>query len=805
MLSYCNRQQQIKKEDSIYTASSPDEYAIINFTKFVGVEFRKLDDNNNIIIQYKNKKIILQLLHVFEFDSNRKSNKKNYFIFPQKLNKNQYFLYCKGADSEIINRRSQETDQQMLQNLNQKLSQFGAQGLRTLMLAEKEIDEQYYFNWLKKYNQAQNFLFDKDTDLDQLQSEMEKDLKILGATAIEDKLQNEVPQTIEALKNSGIQIWVLTGDKIETAISIAHSCKLLDDSLEKIIITVDTEKKIGNNAKRKRNLYIMLIFLQVYYLNTKIYNKNYKKNIIFKKNNNTYLYIYIFQFQNKQAITLAIGDGANDVNMIIAAHVGVGIQGMEGQQAARASDYSISQFKDLQRLLFYHGRECYRKNTQLVCYNFFKNILLVMPQFWYGWTSLFSGQTLYNSFIYQLFNIFFSSVPIMVFAVWDYEYEDYVLQQNKRKNYYLQGIKNQLFNPKVFWIWFVSACVQGGIIFVISFFSMESNFIDQENGYQQWFWASGTMVFGLVVVISNLKVLIISNNHSIGSIFFNIFSLLAYLATWGIATNMETTEQTQITDLYNTLQQQKQQYILYFQSFDIKQKRMFKTLNFHLGNILAITVTSFFDWAISLYTSISFFIYINKSSNLKQKNGHMMKYKQINNKKVQNNHLRLNQDFAKLTKFQLEIKKDNKSFKLVIQKLILVMRLTKLININKLLRKIKKCVEYQFKEYIEINILLIFFDSFFLFQQKIKWIILYQLYKYKFTILIHYFIFFWGKTKKYIQKKKLKNKQNDHLIRIKLINRNYIYIIRQIINHKSNKTPISNYFYKYYIRKFTKK
>jgi phospholipid-transporting ATPase len=77
--------------------------------------------------------------------------------------------------------------------------------------------------------------------------------------------------------------------------------------------------------------------------------------------------------------TLAIGDGANDVNMITAAHVGVGIKGLEGAQAARASDYAIGEFKIIRRLLFYHGRECYRRNTQLILYNFYKNVLIAMP------------------------------------------------------------------------------------------------------------------------------------------------------------------------------------------------------------------------------------------------------------------------------------------------------------------------------------------------------------------------------------------------------------------------------------------
>ena len=121
--------------------------------------------------------------------------------------------------------------------------------------------------------------------------------------------------------------------------------------------------------------------------------------------------------------TLAIGDGANDVNMITAAHIGVGIAGLEGTQAARASDYSIGQFRFLRTLLFCHGRECYRRNTYLVSYMFYKNVLYVMPIFMYGFLSRFSGTVIYDVYMYQLYNVIFPGLPIIWFAVFDWEFD----------------------------------------------------------------------------------------------------------------------------------------------------------------------------------------------------------------------------------------------------------------------------------------------------------------------------------------------------------------------------------------------
>jgi phospholipid-transporting ATPase len=119
---------------------------------------------------------------------------------------------------------------------------------------------------------------------------------------------------------------------------------------------------------------------------------------------------------------LAIGDGANDVNMITAAHVGVGIKGVEGQQAARASDFAIGEFKLLRRLVMVHGREAYRRNTKLICYNFYKNVFLCLPQLWFAFMCGFSATFIYDPLMYQFFNMFFTFLPIVIYALFDEEF-----------------------------------------------------------------------------------------------------------------------------------------------------------------------------------------------------------------------------------------------------------------------------------------------------------------------------------------------------------------------------------------------
>ena len=149
--------------------------------------------------------------------------------------------------------------------------------------------------------------------------------------------------------------------------------------------------------------------------------------------------------------TLAIGDGANDVNMINAAHLGVGISGLEGQQAVKASDYAIGRFRFLKNLLFVHGRESYRRNSFATCYIFYKNILETAPIFYFGIFSIFSGSMIYHLFLYNMFNPVFTSLPVIWFSTMDFEHSKEKLLSDPKL--YKYGIRNLHFNGKIFARW----------------------------------------------------------------------------------------------------------------------------------------------------------------------------------------------------------------------------------------------------------------------------------------------------------------------------------------------------------------
>lgn len=182
--------------------------------------------------------------------------------------------------------------------------------------------------------------------------------------------------------------------------------------------------------------------------------------------------------EKPEANTMAIGDGANDVYMITAANVGIGIRGVEGQQAARASDFAIGEFKILSRLLFLHGRESYRRNSYLILYNFYKNIILLLPHFWIAFESCFSGRFVFEQINFQFYNLFFTSVPIIIYAVFDQEYDSSILVNNP--SLYIQGMESRnsllfflifldkLFNATKFWKWFTMGIWESGLIAAVS-------------------------------------------------------------------------------------------------------------------------------------------------------------------------------------------------------------------------------------------------------------------------------------------------------------------------------------------------
>ena len=537
----------------IYKSSSPDETAMVNCARYFGYIFSGRDIFNNLYLKDKNgNETQYKILNILEYTSERKKMSVIVECPDKKIR-----LFSKGADSVISELITE--NESLIEKTNNHLIKFAKKGLRTLMIAYREISNEEYLIFEREYQNALNNPSQRNTLLKKAYSFIERNYILLGATAIEDKLQDNVSEVLFSFIGAGIKIWVLTGDNMDTAKSIAYSCKLITHDF--IILEFPEKSKLENITLKLKE------FSKIFYDNTIIKNNtkyemdnieipNRKKYALIISQNelnkitsdkhlldlfysisircNSVLCCRVTPKQKSEMVklirnrqpnttTLSIGDGANDVNMITSANIGIGIIGVEGRQAMRASDYAISQFKYLKRLLFVHGRESYRKNSFVVCYNFYKNFLFVLPHFWFGFLNYFSGNYLYDPWIYQFFNIIFTSFPIIWFGIYDKEVSYDLLMIDNR--YYTQGIIGKLFHPFRFWKWVFYGILQAIFVFIYSFYG---DITPMKNGFLQDLPSSGSIAYSNIVLIVNFKILQTTCTHSFISAFLFLGSVLSY-------------------------------------------------------------------------------------------------------------------------------------------------------------------------------------------------------------------------------------------------------------------------------------
>lgn len=384
-----------------FQAASPDEGALVQGALDLGYSFvaRK---PRSVIIEVEGQKLEYGLLAVCEFNSTRKRMSTIYRCPDGKIR-----LYCKGADTVILERLNENNPH--VDATLRHLEEYASEGLRTLCLAMREIPENEYDEWARVFDVAQTTVGgNRAQELDKAAEIIEHDMYLLGATAIEDRLQDGVPETIHTMQEAGIKVWVLTGDRQETAINIGMSCKLLSEDMTLLIVNEETPSATGDNIQKKLDairtqadntieldsLALVIDGKSLTYALERDLEKLFLDLAIICKAViccrvsplQKALVVKLVKKYQKESILLAIGDGANDVSMIQAAHIGVGISGMEGLQAARSADVSIGQFRFLRKLLLVHGAWSYHRISKTILFSFYKNMTLYLTQFWVSTT-----------------------------------------------------------------------------------------------------------------------------------------------------------------------------------------------------------------------------------------------------------------------------------------------------------------------------------------------------------------------------------------------------------------------------------
>uniref|UniRef100_A0A8C3PIS8 Phospholipid-transporting ATPase n=1 Tax=Calidris pygmaea TaxID=425635 RepID=A0A8C3PIS8_9CHAR len=506
--------------DFCYEAESPDEAALVYAAQAYSFTLVSRTPEQVTVRLPQGTLLTFDILYTLGFDSVRK---RMSVVVRHPLTK-EIVVYTKGADSVIMDlledsdKAGISTEKRMkrIKEKTQKhLDYYARDGLRTLCIAKKVLNEDDFQKWANFRQEAEAAIDNRDELLMETAQHLETKLTLLGATGIEDRLQDGVPDTIAALREAGIQIWVLTGDKQETAVNIAYSCKLLNQ--RDTVFTINTENKetcesllnltleeVRKNyevEKPRRKFFGIIptsfsaseapspefgLVIDGQTLDIIFQGGLEEKFLALTKHCCSVLCCRSTPLQKSMVVklvrrqlkvmTLSIGDGANDVSMIQAADVGIGISGQEGMQAVMASDFAISRFKHLKKLLLVHGHWCYARLAKMVIYFFYKNVSYVNLLFWYQFFCGFSGSTMIDYWQMIFFNLFFTSIPPLLFGVLDKDVSAETLLG--LPELYKNGQNSEIYKLSTFIITMLDAFYQSLICFFVPYLTYEDSDID---------------------------------------------------------------------------------------------------------------------------------------------------------------------------------------------------------------------------------------------------------------------------------------------------------------------------------------
>ncbi|KAL5577898.1 hypothetical protein UlMin_019597 [Ulmus minor] len=541
--------EDFKSDKLKYEAESPEEVAFLIASQEFGFQFfqrtqstiflKELDPSSG-----KEVKREYKLLNLLEFSSTRK--RMSVIV---RNEDDQIFLLCKGADSIIFNRLA-DNGRSYQEATASHLSNYAEDGFRTLAFAYRKIDVSEYENWNEVFTQAKTTIGpDRDELLEKASEMIEKDLTLLGVAAIEDKLQQGVPECIDKLSQAGIKIWLLTGDKKETAINIGYSCSLLRQDMKQFHLSLG--KETATNGQMKVMKEEILNQLEGFYnAMSKESNKaspfalvvdGKALEIALRSDVKDYFLRLAVKCasviccrvspKQKALITrlvkeytgrtiLAIGDGANDVGMIQEADIGVGISGMEGMQAVMASDFSLPQFRFLGRLLIVHGHWCYNRISKMILYFVYKNIAFGLTLFYYELYTSFSGEVLYDDWYMTLFNVVLTSLPVIALGVLEQDVSSDVCLQFPAL--YQQGQRNIHFTWSRIIGWILNGVVSSLVIFLANIYTLSPNAF-RENGQVADLTHLGTITYTCVIWTVNCQI----------SLIISHFTWIQHLLIWG--------------------------------------------------------------------------------------------------------------------------------------------------------------------------------------------------------------------------------------------------------------------------------
>ena len=556
-----------------YACVSPDSIELVKAAKSQGWELTesgttsikriKLGNNDENIIDFDR-------LELIEFSSDRK---RETVIVKESLgnntntNTNIIKMYCKGADSIIEERLSKNNSKNILNQCKHYVNKFSVLGYRTLFIAMKILSQEEYDKFASDLKEAQMSLINKEEKVAEVYNQIEQGLILLGATIVEDKLQDLVPETIRDLRLAKVKVWMLTGDKMNTAYNIGLSCNLISKKMKTFNI-IGKEKKVNHDLhdinKEERDQ-IILDFAKEFQRFKEEVNSMAKPSFgilvdekalltisedddiqkIFldiAKDAETVICCRVSPLQKSQVvkmmknfdtqgITLAIGDGGNDVPMIMEAHIGVGIYGEEGLRAVQSSDYAMGEFKFLRELLFSHGRMNNVKNSECIHYFFYKNFVETFGHFIFGFYNNFTGQTIIDDWFITLYNLLFTSLPLGTKAILDIDIcrDDGDIVYKMLPFIYKENRDSPIFTLGKFALNLVKGLVYSLINNLFVIYSINHIQINKQ-GQMAGIWFMSVNIYTNILIVVTLTLLITTRYHTwIHFVILIVVTFVAYI------------------------------------------------------------------------------------------------------------------------------------------------------------------------------------------------------------------------------------------------------------------------------------
>ena len=534
-----------------YIGMSPDNIELVKTAKFQGFSYEVSESNSKIVLCLGDKnncyKKSFERLCNINFTSERK--RESVII----KDGNIYKLYIKGADSVIEERLNESTPKNVLNKIKYYVNLFSAKGYRTLFIAMRILSEYEYENFSKELIKAKMDIEKKNEKITQCYDVVESNLTLIGATIVEDKLQDKVPEVIKDLRTSGIKIWMLTGDKLSTAYNVGLSCNLISKDMK--VFKIEGKKMVKNehleDINKEERIQTIVKFIKEFshykgYLNSmdKKTNLNFSilidENALFTINESEEIskmflnvakdaitviccrvsplqksqVIKMMKNYDKSKITLAIGDGGNDVSMIMESHIGIGIYGEEGLRAAQSSDYAIGEFQILRRLLFFHGNLNLMRNSEMIIYFFYKNFVFTIIHFFYGYLNDFSGQTIIDDWFITCFNLIFTSIPLAVKGIIDIDLSPvdgkvvYLLQPYL----YFEGREYPKFTIFNFILELIKGVFHSFINYYICINGSKS--VINSLGHVKCLWYNSVILYTNIIIIVSIDLIVITKYHT---------------------------------------------------------------------------------------------------------------------------------------------------------------------------------------------------------------------------------------------------------------------------------------------------